>query len=623
MPSSIGARQPIVLPQLGRPTKSLGEAPPTADAAGLVETLNQKWSTLNKRGVSAADGAWLLTLANHPNADKSVFQSIVARLDTATPTPAATASIAALKTALQARIAGADFDAGGGPQGPAINPGVTVDGGAIGGIQTDLYGVEAPKKPASNYTVNFAVANEVFNRGANPATKPEDLFTTLVPDPLGGPAMPMATHYKEGEPITLIAYDNALGPKQDDITRFLAPGEVMIAVKHHKPEHPVLGGAGKEEVKLDSTHIELAVGVNVKNADGTTSRGAITLNNPQNYERGLFGEPDYPMIFLKLKFPPGLNEADKTAYMDNFRTWLTIANTFTNFPGEYNGGDPLGTRSPAQTKEIGDQLIKAMTGSPAEQAEAKAWLASPDHKVYCAELAHVAMNLGLNMPLNKATLGEERFNAVKSAIESKTFLQQNGNQYASMVDLTMAPESLRSVHDKLGLSTSEPSATEPFGKGLAFRPMTLTTMVEEFVSSMASRDLGRTLTETEARSFATKQAELFKGARPGIAEMVGLDRMPEGDPRRAGLEALLNGIQAVVATPFTEYAQFRAQLDPLLAQAAQVTGPRPNGTGAFMPPSAFLLHALGRADNTGGVMGLEVVGHGLHASMLNKKEGVE
>lgn len=624
MPAPIGGRQPIVLPQLGRPTRSLEEAPPTADSAGLVDTLNQKWGALNKRGVSAADGAWLLALANHPNADNSVYQSILAKLDTATATPAATTSIAALKTALQARVAGADFNAGGGvTQGPAINPGVTVDGGAAGGIQTDLYGTEAPKKPASNYTVNFAAVNAEFNRGANPATKPEDLFSTLVPNPLGGPPTQMATHYKEGEPITLIAYDNALGPKQDDITRFLAPGEVMIAVKHHKPEHPVLGGAGKEEVKLDSTHIELAVGVNVKNDDGTTSRGAITLNNPQNYEGGLFGTADYPMIFLKLKFPPGLNEADKTAYMDNFRTWLTIANTFTNFPGEYNGGDPLGTRSPSQIKEIGDQLIKAMTGSPAEQTEAKAWLASSDHKVYCAELAHVALNLGLTVPLNKATLGEERFAAVNTALESKDFLAANGNQYARMVDLTMAPESLRAVHDKLGLSTSEPSAAEPFGKGLAVRPMTLTSMVEEFISSMATRDLGRPLTAAEAQSYATKQSELFRGARPGIAEIVGLDAMPAGDPRRQGLEALLNGIQAVLATPFTDYAQFRATLDPLMAQAAQVSGPRPNGMGAFMPPSAWLLHALDRADNTGGVMGVEVVGHGLHASLLNKKEGVE
>src|SRR5690606_15808797 len=132
------------------------------------------------------------------------------------------------------------------------------------------------------------------------------------------------THYEEGKPITLIAYDNALGPRQEDLVRFVEPGEVLIGVKHHKPEHPVLGGAGKEEVKLDSTHIELAVGVTVDNPDGTKSKGVITLNNPQNYEGGLFGTPDYPMIFLKLKFPPGLSAADQKAYMDNFRTWLTI-----------------------------------------------------------------------------------------------------------------------------------------------------------------------------------------------------------------------------------------------------------------------------------------------------------
>lgn len=617
MPASIGTRQPISLPQLGRPPASLGTAAPTADAAGLVATLDQKWGQLQRRGISAADGAWLLQLANHPNADKSVLQAIVSKLDTATVTPAAAGSINALKTALQGRIADATFSTGGATVGPVVtNPNPTVDPGVIGGVQVDLFGTEKPK---SRYDVNFAAVNALWNRGANPATKVEDLFTTLVPNRDGGPPTPMATHYKEGEPITVIAYDNALGPKQDDITRFLEPGEVMIAVKHHKPEHPVLGGAGKEEVKLDSTHIELAVGVTVDNPDGTKSKGAITLNNPQTYEGGLFGSADYPMIFLKLKFPPGLNAADKKAYMDNFRTWLTIANTFTNFPGEYNGGDPLGTRSPAQIKEIGDQLIKALTGTPEEQAAAKAWLADSDHKVYCAELAHVAMNLGITVPLNKATLGD-KFDAVKSAIESKEFLSQNGNKYAKMVDLTMAPESLRSVHEKLGIETSEPSATEPFGKGLAFRPQTLTTIVEEFIASMATRDIGRELTPAEVAQVSAKQAALFKGARAGIAEITGLDQMPPNDPKRLGLEALLNGIETVLGTPFPTYAQFRAALDPLVAQAAQVTGPRPNGTGAFMPPSAFLLHALGKADNSGAVMGLEVVGHGLHKSLLTEKE---
>jgi hypothetical protein len=175
------------------------------------------------------------------------------------------------------------------------------------------------------------------------------------------------------------------------------------------------------------------------------------------------------------------------------------------------------------------------------------------------------------------------------------------------------------MQERIGAPVSEPGPGKPFGDGLATRPFTLTGLVEEFIQGMATRDLGRTLTPDEAKAYALKQTEMFKGARPGIAEIVGLDAMPAGDPKRLGLEALLDGIQKVLEQPFTEYAQFRAALDPLLAKASEVSGPRPNGMGAFFPPHGWLLHALGRADNSGALMGVEVVGHGLHASLLNEK----
>ncbi|MBL8949654.1 MAG: hypothetical protein JNK82_02680 [Myxococcaceae bacterium] len=620
MPSIIpGARTPVVsAPQLGRPSATLGTPADTADTSTLINELNAKWPQIQKNGLSKAEGAWLVQLANHQNASEPVWAAIVAKLETSRPTAAAAPHITAVRETLKARISGASGFTPTGPTTPTT-PGGALDPAASGGSQVGVHGIDYDRKrPASNYTVNFDAANATFNRGANKATKTEDLFTTLVPNPAGGAPMAVPTHYEPGKEIKLIAYDNAWGTNQKDIARFLAPGEVMIAVKHHKPKHAVLGGAGKEEVKLDATHIELAVGVMTTNADGKKEAGAITLNNPQNYEQGLFGEADYPMIFLKMKFPPGISGADKQAYMDNIRTWLTIANTFTNFPGDYNGGDPLGTRSVSQVKTMGDKLIQAMTGDPAQQAEAMAWLTSADNKVYCAELAHVALNLGISYPLNKSNLGA-RFDAVKTALESKEFLAKNGNQHAKLVDLTLAPESLKPMQEKLGVTATEPTAAQPFGDGLATRPFTMPNLIEEFVASMATRDLGRTLTPDEAKGLAAAQTELFKGSRPGIVEAAGLNQMPSTDPRRVGIEALLDGIQGVLAQPFTEYAQFRAAIDPLLAKAGEVAGPRPNGAGAFFPPHGWLLHALNKAETKGGLIGMEIVGHGLHASHLNEK----
>ncbi len=619
MPNVTGSRTPVVsAPQLGRPSASLGTPPPTADAQGLINELTSKWPQIQKNGLSKAEGAWLVQLANHQNANEPVWAAIVAKLDTASPTAAAAPHITSVRETLRTRINGASGFGTTTPSTPAT-PGGALDPAASGGSQVGVFGIDYDRKrPGSNYDIDFDAVNHNWDRGSSPAKKPADLFTTLVPNPMGGAATPMATHYDPKQEIKIIAYDNAWGANQKDLTRFLAPGEVMIAVKHHKPEHPTLGGAGKEEVKLDCTHIELAVGVMTTDSSGKKEPGAITLNNPQTYEQGLFGDPSYPMIFLKVKFPAGLSGADKQAYMDNIRTWLTIANTFTNFPGDYNGGDPLGTRSVSQVKTMGDQLIKAMTGDAAQQAEAMAWLTSPDNKVYCAELAHVAMNLGISYPLNKANLGA-RFEAVKNALASKEFLSKNGNENAKLVDLTMAPESLKPMQEKVGVRPTEPGPGKPFGDGLAAQPFTMPSLIEEFIASMATRDLGRTLTPGEAQLLAAEQNAMFEGAKPGIIEAAGLNQLPATDPRRQGIEALLNGISQVLQKPFTEYADFRAALDPLLAKASEVAGPRPNGAGAFFPPNGWLLHALGKAENKGGMLGVEIVGHGLHASLLHEK----
>jgi hypothetical protein len=99
--------------------------------------------------------------------------------------------------------------------------------------------------------------------------------------------------------------------------------------------------------------------------------GAVTINNPQDYGghqgpddgRGLFGTRDSPMIFLRPKFRPQVMAEQRAMYMDNIRTWLVIANTFTNFPQEkYNGNDPLGTLSVKATRVLGDKLLDALVG---------------------------------------------------------------------------------------------------------------------------------------------------------------------------------------------------------------------------------------------------------------------
>ena len=458
----------------------------------------------------------------------------------------------------------------------------------------------------SNYTVNLGAVRDLFGRTPETTGSAEDLFNTWVELP-GRDPLVVPTHRRPDAAIVPILYDNALEERQTDIVRFFDEDEVFICVKHHKLEHPTLGGDPKEAVKFNATHI--GVGVVVPLPGGGV--GAITLNSPQIHEKGLFGVPKYPMIFLRLVFPPGIDADARRAYLDNIRTWLVIANTYTDFPNDYNGGDPLGTRSVGSIGTLAEKLLDSLVGTQTQQADASFWLSDPANQVYCAELAHVAVNLGVHCPLNRAALGN-RYDAVAAQLESKAFLATNVNTRAPLVRLTMAPETLAPIASALGVTPTVAGPGEPCGVGLALRPLTITNMLEEFLQLVPRDRLGE--------DVAPIQAAMLDKVRPGLLEQMGLDLLPEDDPKRVAIDRLLDALRECIGGTYGSYEEFRTALAPLLGRARQVSGPRPDGAGAFMPPHAWLLHALGRLDNTGCLLGVEVVGHGFHASLLTSVE---
>ncbi|MCA9555891.1 MAG: hypothetical protein KC933_38040, partial [Myxococcales bacterium] len=567
MPAPVQPRHGLTfIPALGAPKRGLDPIPgPEAGAAELKALLAANWPAVargTRPQLSQAEAAWLTELANHPSADRALHAEIAARAAEVPMTDSA-------KRAGFDRFLG---ELAAPPQpapGPVIPP---VQPGGIGDRPVDIrVGRDFNRAPpASGFTVDLAKAQGVWHSEYN---KVSDLFTTKTALP-NGMVIEAPSHMmgQAEADLRIIAYDDADGPNQKDIARFIAPGEIAIAIKHHAP-HP--DADEKERMKLQCTHIEIAVGV-----DTPDGPGAITINNPQNYQQGLFGTPDYPMIFVKPTFPEGLSNEEKMAYVDNIRTWLVIANTFTNFPGNYNGGDPLATRGPEQVKALGDKLLAALSGDQ----EARAWLNAPENQVYCAELAHVALNLGIHVPLNEATLGADRFAMLKGALRDKAFLQNNDNQYADLVKLKTAPAGMKPMTEKLGLPTSEPGEARAFGQGLAIQPYTVADILEEFIQATVPR-------EQMGEPLAAVQAEILKKAQDGLYEATGIDQLPAASEERKGVDKLYDALVATVGKQYGSYAEFRGALKPLMIQARAVVNPRGNGKGAFVPPSCYLTRA--------------------------------
>jgi hypothetical protein len=283
-------------------------------------------------------------------------------------------------------------------------------------------------------------------------------------------------------------------------------------------------------------------------------------------------------------------------------------NAVSNFPGDYNGGDPLAAHSPEHVVEHVTMMVRAIAGD----ADALAWFTEEAHMIYCAELAHVSFSAGLIVPLNATTIvplvGQQTWDAFLEQVrlhntgQPSAFTQTNDNPYARLVTLALAPEDLGPA------ASYAPADRADDADRLAFEPMTMADIVEQFMRAHLPR-------EVLGEQLAPIQGAVLQQMKPGLLESMGMDRLPATDPRRQAVDQLFDRIVAVVSTPHEDYAAFRAEIEPLMEEARTMTGPRDDsGVGLFVPPST--MHVIAQGHHPGGLLELEYVGHALHFSIV-------
>lgn len=412
---------------------------------------------------------------------------------------------------------------------------------------------------------------------------PAELFQTVTQFP--DKKITANTHWvsEYADKIKLIPYDDNLGMAQTEIAKDLKCGEIAISIKHHSPcpESEL-----SEHIKLQCTHVQFAVGI---------KDGVITVNNPQPYQNGLFGEPDYPMIFVKPKFPSGVSDQEITAYTQNIRTWLVIANTFSTFPGDYNGSDPLTCIDKDKILKMGKALLGALQSNPTDIA----WLQKPEQQLYCAELAFLALNLGLHFPLNKQNVGSN-FEKIKQIIDTKGFLQQNENSYVKEIDISIAAENLKPIDSLVDIHNEG-----KFWGGLALTPFCVADMIEQYIQRVIPRhELG----EVDGSKY---QSVVFEKIKPMLKEFLVI----EGTEAEADFDAAVIEVSKIVARPHTTYDAFRAALHPVFNKLENLSL---KYGYAYIPPHCFMVRASDYIikQKQGGVLGWEYMGHGIHSSML-------
>ena len=524
---------------------------------------------------------------------------------------------------------------------------------------------------SSGWELDYAKVNKAFPDEAAPVRDghPEDAFSVIVD--LGNGKKIRANTHMFTKQVNVIPYANpnverseaaqADGRGDSVIAQYIAPGEVGFMIKHHRPAHRsfAIGGGGpdmKENFKLQDTHVGIIVGV-----DREGKAGAISINNPKNYEQGAFGEASYPMIFVKPTFPQGISAEQQALYNENIRAMAVLFNTVSVFPGDYNGGDPLAARNPTEVRRHVAMMIKAIGGDLAAQA----WFADPQNKIYCAELAHVSASAGILVPLAKSSVvglkgaGDIVINdADWAAFESKVNgswpfatgpvpSSEPSSANARLADLANYKPDFARLANLAPIDTvaGAPKRADGLpGKGLAFEPMTMADIVQHFLRTHIPRDpdrqqgtdlegAGETVAKIQGGILAQMEAGLYESMKieagsPQLQRAITSDEQLMTLPQRLGageqvefhIKDVFDALVKVVGQSYASYGAFQAAVQSWLMVARKITGPRgDSGEGLFAPPS--LLHTIAQGAHPGGYLGLKYLGHGVHFSAVKKSAG--
>ena len=467
---------------------------------------------------------------------------------------------------------------------------------------------------AGGWQIDLAAARDLWGNDP-PIEKIEDLL--LVEVELDGRTIEVGTHLF-GEQLRIVPYHDddsvldAAGNRVARGDRFLAesfpPGSVGIAVRHQRSRHRDLDADAPsavivQEIGLRNTHVEILVGV-----ERFGQPGVVTLNSPQGYELGRFGDANYPMIFYDIEFDVQSPEHQKLL-MDNLRAWTLIYDGLLSFPLRYRGNDPLSAHSPARVEQHAVMAVRAIAGD----GEARSWFRNKENLLYCSELATLAINSAVLFPLEAeafvSRVGQDVWQSFLVEVEKHSrgetnrFTSSNVNDLAKTValDLPIDREQAQALwpwHYKS--VTSAPAR-------LAIEPMNLIDVVEHTMLTL--------FPTTERDEPAAKaRAGFLKRMRESVRRTLDV---PQRGPKADRYDDLYDQIVKLERTSYGSERNgiHRQRLDSLLEQAREFLCELKGQDGClFAPPAMFLWIANQEWESRG--VDLNYAGHGFHLSLV-------
>lgn len=419
--------------------------------------------------------------------------------------------------------------------------------------------------------------------------------------------------------INILPYDNAAGPGQQitaapvhgrpcELLAHAEAGELFWGVSHQNFQHRT-AASDLESIKQHMSHVRLYAVV----TDGEAGKAVVPMDFPRSYAfsrrtsepgqgeiNGVINPRAYPSTLYRLVFPDEVDADSRRAWGDNIRSWSLLVNKVARFPKDYNGNDRLGTHGLDEVREFGHQVLTAFeqdtAGRPTQAAEAAlTWLHRAANQIYCAEGAvHLALNLGINLPLNAATLGDlhapdataadgttgpDHWATVQRLLQAGDDAFWNlafPDAYASEADGS-TPHSRYTRRVALGAA---PSGLAPRNH-LAFRPWDAVDMLRHYLRRIVPRDPQHaSALDSRSAEVAQAQARLFLDTRPVIDGIT----KDMGAVAQASIGQLYERVGAILQRP-DDKRNLDAALHDLLAAASDSLRRTDRGTTLFIPPN--------------------------------------
>ena len=437
--------------------------------------------------------------------------------------------------------------------------------------------------------------------------------------------MPNVTRHAQataGE-INILPYDNAAGPRQQiadapvrgrvcELLAHAEVGDVFWGVSHQNFQHRT-AASDLESIKQHMSHVRLYAVVSDVETDAEAGKAVVPMDFPRSYAfstrtsepgkgeiNGVINPRAYPSTLYRLVFPDAVDADSRRAWRDNIRSWALLVNKVARFPKDYNGNDRLGTHGLDEVRRFGHQVLTAFeqdaAGRPTPRARAAlTWLHEPANQIYCAEGAvHLALNLGINLPLNAATLSDLRAPDATAAggttppdhwATVQRLLQAGDDAfwnlafpdaYATEADAS-APHSRYTRRVALGAA---PAGLVPRNH-LALRPWDAVDMLRHYLRRIVPRDVQDAgALDSRSAEVAQAQARLFRDTQPvidGITKHLGASA-------QAAIAQLYEQVGAILQRP-DDKRDLDAALHDLLAAASASLRRSDPGATLFIPPS--------------------------------------